>query len=183
MYQNASAFKPVISSTHNAISNNTSSLNGLAVKLIPKGKPSLKPIGCVNDGKPNELAKDIIDFCESYTEYSPSGTGIRIIFKTNTDTEVLIHGYEEYGVDLFPKLRGMFAFVIYDIKNNTKSNYDMCISFLSIDDGDKKYYITGDTLYNEEIFKDIPNDIFLLCVYFPLFSIVAEPIVIKSYIF
>ena len=29
-----------------------------------------------------------------------------------------------------------------------------------IDDGDKKYYITGDTLYNEEIFKDIPNDIF-----------------------
>ena len=29
-----------------------------------------------------------------------------------------------------------------------------------IDDGDKKYYITGDTLYNEEIFKDIPDDIF-----------------------
>ena len=35
-------------------------------------------------------------------------------FKTNTDTEVLIHGYEEYGEELFPKLRGMFAFVIYD---------------------------------------------------------------------
>lgn len=29
-----------------------------------------------------------------------------------------------------------------------------------IDDGDKKYYVTGDTLYNEEIFKDIPNDIY-----------------------
>ena len=29
-----------------------------------------------------------------------------------------------------------------------------------IDDGDKKYYITGDTLYNEEIFDDIPNDIY-----------------------
>ena len=28
-----------------------------------------------------------------------------------------------------------------------------------IDDGDKKYYITGDTLYNEEIFFDIPKDI------------------------
>ncbi len=35
-------------------------------------------------------------------------------FKTKTDTEVIIHGYEEYGVELFPKLRGMFAFVIYD---------------------------------------------------------------------
>lgn len=31
-----------------------------------------------------------------------------------------------------------------------------------IDDGDKKYYITGDTLYNEEIFADIPADIFAL---------------------
>lgn len=38
------------------------------------------------------------------------------IFKTNTDTEVLIHGYEEYKEELFPKLRGMFAFVIYDTK-------------------------------------------------------------------
>ncbi|MBE6729420.1 MAG: hypothetical protein E7568_04240 [Ruminococcaceae bacterium] len=31
-----------------------------------------------------------------------------------------------------------------------------------IDDGNRKYYITGDTLYNEEIFKDIPNDIYVL---------------------
>lgn len=37
-------------------------------------------------------------------------------FKTNTDTEVLLHGYEEYKEELFPKLRGMFAFVIYDTK-------------------------------------------------------------------
>ena len=29
-----------------------------------------------------------------------------------------------------------------------------------IDDGDKKYYVTGDTLYNEKIFGDIPNDIY-----------------------
>ena len=35
-------------------------------------------------------------------------------FKTNTDSEVLIHGYQEYGVALLQKLRGMFAFVIWD---------------------------------------------------------------------
>lgn len=29
-----------------------------------------------------------------------------------------------------------------------------------IDDGEKKYYVTGDTLYNEEIFADIPDDIY-----------------------
>lgn len=28
-----------------------------------------------------------------------------------------------------------------------------------VEDGEKKYYITGDTLYNEEIFHDLPKDI------------------------
>lgn len=36
-------------------------------------------------------------------------------FKTKTDTEVLIHGYEKWGKSLPKKLRGMFAFAIYDI--------------------------------------------------------------------
>ncbi|MCR4615364.1 MAG: asparagine synthase (glutamine-hydrolyzing) [Clostridiales bacterium] len=36
------------------------------------------------------------------------------IFKTETDSEVLIHGYEEYGAELPKMLRGMFAFVIWD---------------------------------------------------------------------
>ena len=38
-------------------------------------------------------------------------------FTTNTDTEVILHGYEEYKEDILPMLRGMFAFVIYDIEN------------------------------------------------------------------
>lgn len=40
-------------------------------------------------------------------------------FTTHTDSEVLIHGYEEYGEQLVQKLRGMFAFVIWD-KNKKK---------------------------------------------------------------
>lgn len=36
------------------------------------------------------------------------------IFTTKTDSEVLIHGYEEYGEGLTSILRGMFAFVIWD---------------------------------------------------------------------
>lgn len=37
------------------------------------------------------------------------------VFENNSDTECLIHGYEEYGTELLHKLRGMFAFVIYDM--------------------------------------------------------------------
>ncbi len=37
-------------------------------------------------------------------------------FKTRTDTEVLIYAYQEYGKDCVHKLRGMFAFAIWDVK-------------------------------------------------------------------
>ncbi len=35
-------------------------------------------------------------------------------FATHTDSEVLVHGYEQYGTELLNKLRGMFSFVIWD---------------------------------------------------------------------
>lgn len=40
------------------------------------------------------------------------------IFSTHADTEVLLHGYEEYGVELLQKVRGMFAFVIWNTETN-----------------------------------------------------------------
>ncbi|KAB2905322.1 MAG: asparagine synthase (glutamine-hydrolyzing) [Anaerolineae bacterium] len=36
------------------------------------------------------------------------------VFATQTDTEVLVHGYEQWGLDLVHKLRGMYAFSIWD---------------------------------------------------------------------
>lgn len=39
-------------------------------------------------------------------------------FYTQTDSEVLIHGYEQWGEDMLDKLRGMFAFVIFDKNKN-----------------------------------------------------------------
>lgn len=40
-------------------------------------------------------------------------------FKTKTDTEVILHGYEEWGTECVERLRGMFAFAIWDSKQQT----------------------------------------------------------------
>ena len=38
-------------------------------------------------------------------------------FNTESDTEVVLHGFESFGIDFFKKLEGMYAFIIYDVKN------------------------------------------------------------------
>lgn len=37
------------------------------------------------------------------------------IFRTKTDTEVILHGYEEYGPEVLNKFRGMFSIAIWDL--------------------------------------------------------------------
>ena len=41
------------------------------------------------------------------------------IFKTQTDTEIIVHLYEEYGSSCVERLRGMFAFAIWDERQDT----------------------------------------------------------------
>lgn len=58
---------------------------------------------------------EIYNYQELRTELEKKGHK----FKTNSDTETIIHGYEEYHEDIVNKLRGMFAFVIWDTKKQT----------------------------------------------------------------
>lgn len=40
------------------------------------------------------------------------------VFYTNTDTECIVHAYEQYGYDCFSKLRGMFSVAILDNRHD-----------------------------------------------------------------
>lgn len=53
---------------------------------------------------------EIYNFMELREELKAQGHS----FATNSDTEVIVHGYEQYGTDVFSRLRGMFGILIYD---------------------------------------------------------------------
>lgn len=77
---------------------------------------------------------EIYNFLELRRELESQGHS----FHTNSDTEVIIHAYEQYGRGCLRRLRGMFAFAIWDSRSRTL--------FLARDRVGKKplYYFYGD---------------------------------------
>ena len=53
---------------------------------------------------------EIYNYLELHRELGERGHH----FKTHSDTEVIVHAYEEWGEDCVRKFRGMFAFAVYD---------------------------------------------------------------------
>lgn len=58
---------------------------------------------------------EIYNFQELVPELEKAGH----VFRTRSDTEVIVHGWEEWGKDCVSRFRGMFAFAIWDRKRRT----------------------------------------------------------------
>lgn len=55
----------------------------------------------------------------NFEELRKSLDGLGHRFRTQSDTEVLVHAYEQYGKDCVKRLRGMFAFAVWDERQHT----------------------------------------------------------------
>lgn len=55
----------------------------------------------------------------NYLELRAECIALGSVFKTNSDTEVLLESYLHWGLDAFRKLRGMWALALYDKRKNT----------------------------------------------------------------
>ena len=64
------------------------------------------------------------------------------IFRTNSDTEVIIHGYKQWGDDVLNRLNGMFGLAIWDVRKRrlvlARDAFGIKLIY---------YRIDGDTLY------------------------------------
>ena len=56
---------------------------------------------------------EIYNFMEVRTELEALGH----VFRSRTDTEIIIHGYEQWGADCVKRFNGMFAFAVLDLRH------------------------------------------------------------------
>jgi asparagine synthase (glutamine-hydrolysing) len=67
-----------------------------------------------------------------------------VLFKTNTDTEVLLQGYIKWGIKFLNNLKGMFSFCIYDSISKeiliVRDNYGIKPLYYKVDDDNNFHF-------------------------------------------
>ena len=149
--------------------------NGFNIMIDPYLSNSVKKINSKNyrrvpmDESFFEIKPDIMIFTHNHLDHYDPETAERFI---SADSNMLVLAPKSVW-DEVRKIGGNNNYVLFNrhttwtekrikftaVKAEHSDDYAIGVI---IDDAERKYYITGDTLYNEEIFEDIPNDIYAL---------------------
>lgn len=149
--------------------------NGFKIMIDPYLSDSVIKVNSKNyrrvavDESFYKIKPDVMIFTHNHLDHYDPETVPRFITK---DSEILVLSPKSVW-DEVRKLGGNNNYVQFNrhtvwTQNGIKftavkaeHSDDFAIGVI-IDDGEQKYYVTGDTLYNEEIFYDIPKDIYAL---------------------
>jgi asparagine synthase (glutamine-hydrolysing) len=80
------------------------------LSIIDLNRRSAQPMQVMDGAVWITFNGEIYNFLELRRELEAKGC----VFRTTSDTEVLLFGWQTWGVDLIGKLRGMFAFALWD---------------------------------------------------------------------
>lgn len=95
-------------------------------------------------------------------------------FRSTSDTEVIVKGYEEYGIEIIEKLNGMFAIALYDKKNKElfliRDRIGIKPLYFHIDEKDIIFAselkpILEYPYFKREIDKDSLSDFYIIVIY------------------
>ena len=149
--------------------------NGFKIMIDPYLSNSVEKINPKNyrrvavDESFLKIKPDVIIFTHNHLDHYDPETVVHYI---NADSNILVLAPKSVW-DEVRKIGGNNNYVLFNRHTSWTENgikftavkaehSDITPIGVIIDDGEKKYYITGDTLYNEEIFGDIPDDIYAL---------------------
>ncbi|MBO5020456.1 MAG: MBL fold metallo-hydrolase [Clostridia bacterium] len=149
--------------------------NGFKIMIDPYLSNSVEKINPKNyrrvavDESFLKIKPDVMIFTHNHLDHYDPETVVHYI---NADSNILVLAPKSVW-DEVRKIGGNNNYVLFNRHTTWTENgiefiavkaehSDITPIVVIIDDGEKKYYVTGDTLYNEEIFGDIPDDIYAL---------------------
>jgi len=107
------------------------------------------------------LNGEIYNYIELRKELEAAGH----TFKTHTDTEVIVHGYEQWGEDVVNRLKGMFAFGVLDLARQklflARDRFGIKPLYYTITD---KYVVFASELKAIVSCKDVPSEVDLTSI-------------------
>lgn len=93
-------------------SNKQVTLGHRRLSILDLSKKGIQPMKTKNGKFIISFNGEIFNYVELREDLISKG----YTFKSKTDTEVLLYGYQEYGKDFVKKLNGQFAFCVYDVE-------------------------------------------------------------------